>query len=712
MDRQIVWAGAIPLETDLLNTNKNVMIAIGKLAQAILGNTTTLNGLACTPTSPASMQVNVAPGEIYMSENVDNSAYSSLAADTAHQIIKQGIMLNAATLSCPAPATSGQSINYLVEATLSEVDGNNTVLPFYNASNPATAWSGPANSGNPSSTTRQTLCIVQVKAGTAEATGSQVTPAPDAGYVGVWVVTVAYGQSTILAGNIALYPGAPFLTSNLSGVSTAFAALNGSASQNFSTAALTASGLVTADAGLAVYNSATLIYGGSGVAATGNGYLQIGPSSGANVVYDNASIQGRYNGGVSALQLNPLGGSVSTKKVTLDDGSGNAAIPGTLLLGNPGSLISMLLVANSSGAEIQLQQNLGATNTLTFNSFNGGVVPITTLTFNATDALFTGKLTTNNNTLDDGAGNAFFYRQLTTYGFANITAGLTVTNVAPIISAGTSVALTGNGNMQIGISTGYNLIQDPKSLQARNNGAISALNLNPLGGSVLTKNNTLDDGVGNASFLGTITAATANITGSLTATGTASAAAATTSTELVNLGQLGNGTVQINSLDGLLLTSSQGSAYLYTDSSGTGAANDFVIRVGAAGAYQYVQVSPAGAFSVPGTASAAAATTAANLVNLGQFPANVTGAGYQKLPTGLIIQWGWALCSIGSATTVNFPITFPTSMASVTATPSGISSAELIASITSFSVSLVNIALVSMSSTTGSVSVGWIALGY
>ena len=54
MDRQIVYPGQIPLETDLLNSNRFAMIAIAKLAAAMLGTGTVANGLACAPTSPAS----------------------------------------------------------------------------------------------------------------------------------------------------------------------------------------------------------------------------------------------------------------------------------------------------------------------------------------------------------------------------------------------------------------------------------------------------------------------------------------------------------------------------------------------------------------------------------------------------------------------------------------------------------------------------------
>lgn len=211
MDRQIVYPGSIPLETDLLNTNKNAMIGLSKLAAAILGTSTFLNGLACTPNSPADLTVKVAPGEIYSLQNIDGTAYSSIAADTTHAILKQGIMLDQATLSCPAPVTAGQSVNYLVQVAYQDTDAGATVLPYYNASNPAQAYSGPNNSGTAQNTVRKGVCTVSAKSGIAATTGTQTTPAPDAGYIGAFVVTVANGQTQITSGNISTYASAPFI---------------------------------------------------------------------------------------------------------------------------------------------------------------------------------------------------------------------------------------------------------------------------------------------------------------------------------------------------------------------------------------------------------------------------------------------------------------------------------------------------------------------
>jgi hypothetical protein len=215
MDRQIVYPGQIPLETDLLNSNRFAMVAIAKLAAAILGTATLANGLACAPTTPASLQVKIGPGEMYSLAALDAADYSSLAADTTHNILKQGISLDDVLLTCNPPGTAGQSINYLVQAAYQDQDSGLVTLPYYNASNPTQAWSGPNNSGAQQATARKGVISINAKAGIAATTGSQTTPAPDAGFTGLWVVTVANGQTTITAGNISQVSGAPFIAERL-----------------------------------------------------------------------------------------------------------------------------------------------------------------------------------------------------------------------------------------------------------------------------------------------------------------------------------------------------------------------------------------------------------------------------------------------------------------------------------------------------------------
>ena len=227
MDRQIVYIGQIPQDTDLLLTNKNSMIALGYALQAVLGTSTLVDGFACTPNSPAALNVLVGPGSIYSLQNVDATAYGSVAADTTDQIVKQGIIMSTTTLSCPAPGTAGQSINYLVQVAYQDQDAGSTVLPYYNASNPAVAWSGPNNTGVSQNTVRKGATLVQVKAGVAATTGTQTTPAADAGFTGLFSITVANGQTTVTSGNITQLTTAPFINPKLGGFLAAILAGTG-----------------------------------------------------------------------------------------------------------------------------------------------------------------------------------------------------------------------------------------------------------------------------------------------------------------------------------------------------------------------------------------------------------------------------------------------------------------------------------------------------
>jgi hypothetical protein len=208
-----VYPGQVPLETDHLYTNRNAMVALAFLAQDLLGTSTVVAGLACTPGT--GLTVSMARGRIYGVDNIDDTAYSSLGADTTHQVLKQGILLDPATLSCPAPATAGFSINYLIEAAFTETDTGSVTLPYFNAANPTQAWAGANNTGIPQHTLRQGLISLQAKAGVAATTGTQTTPSVDTGYVGLNVVTVANGASSIVTGNIAAFAGAPVLNLNL-----------------------------------------------------------------------------------------------------------------------------------------------------------------------------------------------------------------------------------------------------------------------------------------------------------------------------------------------------------------------------------------------------------------------------------------------------------------------------------------------------------------
>lgn len=209
MDRAIVWPSQVPQDTDVLNSNRFAMIGLGVMLQAILGPGPYVDGLACTPGS--GLTVAVGAGSIYVQAQVDPGTYGSLAADTTDLIVKQGITFGAVSSTLTAPGTAGQSVVWLIECQLQETDTSLTTLPYYNSGNPLMPIYTAQNA------VRKASCVLQAKAGTAAATGSQVAPTPDSGWTPLWTVTVANGQATIVGGNIALAAGAPFILTKLPG---------------------------------------------------------------------------------------------------------------------------------------------------------------------------------------------------------------------------------------------------------------------------------------------------------------------------------------------------------------------------------------------------------------------------------------------------------------------------------------------------------------
>ena len=210
MDRQIVYPGSIPLDTDLLNLQRNVMVAMGYLAQATLGQSTIADGLACVPTAPASMSIVIGPGSITQFGVVDSESFGSLAA-LSDPLVRMGVNLNPTTFALGAPSVPGQSINYLVEASLLELDASPLVLPYYNAANPGQPYSGPNNTGVAQATQRLQSVQLQIKAGVPNTTGIQETPAVDAGWAPLYVVGVPAGATAITTQNIFTFALAPFV---------------------------------------------------------------------------------------------------------------------------------------------------------------------------------------------------------------------------------------------------------------------------------------------------------------------------------------------------------------------------------------------------------------------------------------------------------------------------------------------------------------------
>ncbi|HEY1857591.1 hypothetical protein [Acidocella sp.] len=249
MDRIITYPGALPKSADFLNVQRNAMISDGAILQAVFGSSAVASGFTCSPLAVPGMGVQVSAGALTQYTIVDATAYGELAADLTEFIVKQGVNLDPTTLSVAAPPTAGQSIAYLIEGAFAETDGTPVVLPYVNAANPSQPYAGPTNSGAAQNTTRDETVTLVAKAGSAAATGSQAPPSADTGYVPLFVVTVAYGQTAITTANIAQAPGAPF-------VSIPLQSLPNVAGANVTTVA-TSTTLTADNAGLVLVNAAS-----------------------------------------------------------------------------------------------------------------------------------------------------------------------------------------------------------------------------------------------------------------------------------------------------------------------------------------------------------------------------------------------------------------------------------------------------------------------
>lgn len=207
---------------DFVMFEHDVLTALGGLAADVMSAlpTTVLGGLRGAQTSSPSLTINISSGRIYQFAAADATAAGSIPQDL-NVIVQQGFNAGQAiTLISPSP---GQSQWNLIQAQFSQVDAvrtndpNGGIVPFYNAANPSQPTSNSIN------TVRKGVCVLQVITGSAATTGSEVPPAPTTGWVPLYLIDLAGGQTQITTGQIIVagpsvgtgvssaYASAPFL---------------------------------------------------------------------------------------------------------------------------------------------------------------------------------------------------------------------------------------------------------------------------------------------------------------------------------------------------------------------------------------------------------------------------------------------------------------------------------------------------------------------
>ena len=230
MDRPIIYDQADVRDYDHLHAWRNSLFGLGQAVLDLLGSSATVvAGFAATPTAPTSLNVTLAAGDIYLFTAVDASDFGSLPADNT-QTMQQGFAAAQTMLLNTTGLGAGQSRWALIQATFTATDDipsddpNGGLLPYIDTTNPpGPPWSGPNNSGATQVTRRKSVATVSIIYGTVASTGLEVPPNPSAGSVPLYLIDLAFGQTTISAGQILVagpsvgvnvpnnYPKAPFL---------------------------------------------------------------------------------------------------------------------------------------------------------------------------------------------------------------------------------------------------------------------------------------------------------------------------------------------------------------------------------------------------------------------------------------------------------------------------------------------------------------------
>lgn len=216
--RQTLWVGELPQSAVTMQQMRDSSKSLFQFIADAMGSTNAaFSGLAATPGT--GLTIDIGAGALYQFNEIDPTTWSSLAADTSSWLL-QGLSVAQVLSGFAAPATSGDSVNYLIEAQIAVTDSPAVNLPFTNGANP------PATVQEAQSPSRVNVINFQVLAGTAAATGSQVTPTPTAGWVPLWQVTVDYGEVSLTTADIALAANAPqfsgFVHSNPNGETPVF----------------------------------------------------------------------------------------------------------------------------------------------------------------------------------------------------------------------------------------------------------------------------------------------------------------------------------------------------------------------------------------------------------------------------------------------------------------------------------------------------------
>lgn len=224
MDRQIVYPGSIPLDSDFLRMQRHALIAIATLTGTVLGSSPIVDGLTCRPGS-LGYAVVIGPGSMSSLMQLDYTSYGSLPADSM-PVVRTGINAGEVTLQLGTLPDQNFALCWLIQASLVEVDDEPIALMYWNAVDPSVSFTGPANSGAAQNTRRRTALVLSAKPSGPVPPSSFAAPAPDPGCVGLYSVMAWAGKPGIDPEDVQALPDSPTLAFRLPELAPGFSRQN------------------------------------------------------------------------------------------------------------------------------------------------------------------------------------------------------------------------------------------------------------------------------------------------------------------------------------------------------------------------------------------------------------------------------------------------------------------------------------------------------
>lgn len=608
MNRTIYQSQSQVRTFDLQANEVDALISVSSAVQDILGGTTTmLTGFAATPTGPASLNINLASGRIYQIAPIDATADGAIPQNLTN-ILQQGYIGAQAISLSTSGIGAGQSRWSLIEAQFSQVDAvrandpTGGLLLFYNSTNPNMPYEGPGNDGLTSNTVREGVVTLQVITGSSATTGSEVPPNPTSGWVPLYLIDLSSTQTAITSGEI----------------------------------------------------------------------LTAGPSVGTNVPSNYP--QAPFLAGL--LNQHHLGITGSAPQIDLTAEVKNL-LPLTHLPAsstNSGTGIPVLqLYAGNPNTHIAGNANVNGTSDLCWDTVDGTLF-ICTTTGNASAAVWTSvtqgtssSFNGGNTTGGTGTPNAYVIGSTSPGGFS-LTPGVTVTAIINVNNTGAStlnvdslgakaivkasgsgpVALTGGelvaGNSAIFNylgSAGFEIVATGLGSAAYKTASGTGANVASVSGTITAghtpvfadTNGTVSDSGGVALLAGNNLS---DVPSAATARGSISAAKSGINSDITGI--FGFAHTEITETSGNLAE----------------IANNNGLQINNVAGNAYAPV-----FCANGALSNQAVT-------YDQFAASLSSTGYQRLPSGFIVQWGSVTTTGGGVISVTFPLTFPNGVFVVT----------------------------------------------